>query len=370
MQRLIVFILCGWIGMGIGWWWLGRDSQLNLLVPVGTSLVTSKFQTLGFLPFWLVSDFNAESTSMLNRIAYFSLPLAADGTIAKLANPREENPGWTTLKRFKVKPSSKQDLSLTIFSGDEEVIYALLSDPIVSARNLVADVAPIMRDYGFTDLNLDIESINPASATAQLKFTQYVQALKSELTRSQLGSLTVELQPSALFQTYLTDPVAIGQIADYVVIMTYDFHYPGSILAGPVAPLGGAGTERVWDVTLSAKAAASLIPAHKLLLGIPVYGYEWQTLDESPGSPVIPGTGVFASDARVAKLDFSHQLDVVASEPYVIFPENDYFHQIYFSNAAAVAAKVKLAHQLHLGGVAFWALGYEASSDLSPLPDL
>jgi spore germination protein len=153
--------------------------------------------------------------------------------------------------------------------------------------------------------------------------------------------------------------------------MTYDYHYIGSFTSGANAPIGGAGTTIEYDTETAVKEALKAIPSIKVLLGIPLYGYEWETLDSIPESATIPGGSSTASVRRVADLlrtcaSCAAQLDTVAREPYVIFPEKNYFNQIYFENESSMKEKIVLAQKYHLGGVALWALGYEDDSMLTP----
>ncbi len=79
-----------------------------------------------------------------------------------MGNAREEEPGWTWLKnsdldnRLQMAKSKGQTLSLVVFNGNQDDIYKMINDPYLSAKNLLADVIPVMKQYGFTDLNLDI----------------------------------------------------------------------------------------------------------------------------------------------------------------------------------------------------------------------
>src|SRR5450756_1349207 len=64
---------------------------------------------------------------------------------------------------------------------------------------------------------------------------------------------------------------SVGRAADRVFIMGYDFHGPGSAIPGPVAPLLN-GPKTVADAVAR---YARLVPAGKLILGVPAYGYSW-----------------------------------------------------------------------------------------------
>jgi len=346
--------------------------------PILTTFNVKKPEIVGFLPYWLLNKADKDYSQYITTLTYFGLALNRDGTVKKLNNPQEEEPGWTTLKRDKfaarLADAKKHNLkqSLLVISGDDGVIGDMIADPVTNANNLVNDVAPIMKDKGFTDLNLDIESFMDASESARTNFTMFVTTVVQQIKEQKLGTVTLDLIPISLVKNKIYDAKALGAIVDRIVLMTYDYHYTGSFTAGAVAPIGGAGTTIEYDVETAVKEAIKSIPGSKLLLGIPLYGYEWETMDPAPESATIPGGSSIASVRRVSDLlaacaTCSAQLDSVAREPYLISPENDYFNQIYFENEASMKEKIVLAEKYHLGGVALWALGYEDNSILHPL---
>lgn len=66
----------------------------------------------------------------------------------------------------------------------------------------------------------------------------------------------------------------LGQILDHVAIMSYDFAWSGSA-PGPVSP--GYWMENVYNW------ATSQVPAHKLMMGLPLYSYFW-TIHDYPSN--------------------------------------------------------------------------------------
>lgn len=154
--------------------------------------------------------------------------------------------------------------------------------------------------------------------------------------------------------------------------MGYDYHYAYSFLSGPVAPISGTGSIREYDVETAVKLALNVIPPEKLILGIPLYGYEWDTLNNQPISAVIPGSGKTASTMRVEELLKDCQncitgIEEEAQQPYLIIPEEKYYRQIFYENEESLSKKLDLSKKYKLGGVAIWALGYEDSTILNPL---
>ncbi|MFH1280238.1 MAG: glycosyl hydrolase family 18 protein [Candidatus Beckwithbacteria bacterium] len=351
---------------------LSFDSQLYKTLGV------KKPQIIGFQPFWLLQKANKPYEKYINTFTYFSLTLDTDGTIVKLVNPQEEEPGWTTLKsdslQEKLQQAKKNNLklSLLIHNSNEASISALLKEPEKHAQNLVGDAMPIMQKYGFTDLNLDIESFEVASESAQQQYTAFIREVKSGVDKNNLGTLTVEVPPISLVQPRLINVEEIAKIADSIVLMAYDFHYIYSYIAGPVAPIGGVDTVREFDVAIVLKEALNVIPPEKVILGIPLYGYEWETISNKPGAPTIPSGSATASNRRIEELlascdNCTKAYDEQAKQPYVIFQDGDYFHQIYYEDEQSLGEKLKLAKEHKIAGVALWALGYEGENLLEPL---
>lgn len=346
------------------------------------SLGIQKPLVMGFVPYWLVSKVKPESLTKLNRVTYFGLELNPDGTLIKLSNPTETEPGWQTLHSGKFSELMKNkshlgmDTSLLVHLSNEASISALLTKPTEHAVNLVNDAEPIMKQHGFTDLNLDIESFRVASASAQTQMTSFLTEVKKQLVARKLGTLTTELTVASLIKPNVLQPAEVGRISDRVVLMAYDFHYTGSFVSGSVAPMGGAKEKWEHDVVESVELATKVMPAEKIILGIPLYGYEWETLSDIPESAVIPGTGKTATTARIDQIKKdcpSCQMyrDAVSGSPYLILPRNadSAIQQIYFEDVTSLQQKIELAKTYKLGGIAFWAIGYEGEGLLTPLND-
>lgn len=371
LKKIVLFILVAVLGAGcaVGTMYLLGVSPVRFDNPILTTVGITKPEIVGFLPYWLIPKATKDYSKYITTLTYFGLSLNGDGTIKKLNNPGEEEPGWTALKAHKF-PAYNAKQSLLVISGDDEVIGSIVNDPVTSANNLVSEVSPIMKDQGFTDLNLDIESFLDASPAAQANFTTFVKTVKNGMHTT----VTLDLIPIALVKEKLYDARALGQIVDRIVLMTYDFHYTGSFTAGANAPIGGAGTTLEYDTETAVKEALKVMPANKILLGIPLYGYEWETIQNVSESATIPGGASVASSARVEEVlsqcaSCSAVTDPVAKEPYVIFPKNDYFNEIYFENADSMKTKIAMAQKYRLAGVALWALGYEDSTMLAPFTD-
>ena len=369
------YIVLGIVGllMGISIGYICTGNYVPLAIP-------QKSQVVGFLPYWLLAQTHMTYDNSVTTLAYFGLRVNGDGKIVRYDAPGEEEPGWYALQSGKVNThlaQAKKDgvlLSLVIFCGDQTAIAQLLSDPAHHAQTLMADLQPVMQTYGFKDLNIDIESTSLASASAQQSFTTFMQTIKQNLDTDHRATLTVDVMSTASIKPNIADLPKIQAVVDHIILMTYDYHYTGSSVTGAVAPLNGVTTDAEFDVETAVKEALRSVPPSKLLLGTPLYGYEWETLSDTPHAGVMPGSGLTVSNRRAESFiqscaTCSAHFDPVTQESYVVYKDQDTgtYHQMFYPDKQSTQAKATLAHTYKLGGLALWALGYEGDSILDPL---
>lgn len=380
-KKVVIILLCLCAGISLSAVFiLSGGSVQHTISPINDmpSINMKRPEIVGFLPYWLLGKADKQYERFITTLTYFGIAIQGDGSIMKTINPGELEPGWNNLQREEVSArladatQKKLKKSLLIISGEESVIRELLVNPSETATTMMQEVAPIMKEKGFTDLNLDIETFMEASDSDRGKFTEFVKTVKDILVSQKLGTLTIDLIPIALMRPKLYDPKELGKLADSVVLMTYDYHYSGSVTSGAVAPIGGAGDTIEFDVETSVKEALKVMPKEKILLGVPLYGYQWETISEASESATIPGGSSTASVRRIAEklrvcTDCITGIDPYSQEPYLIYKEGDVYNQIYYEDEASMKKKIELAKKYSLGGIALWALGYEDDTLLKPL---
>jgi spore germination protein YaaH len=352
----------------------------NTLHEISDSLGLQQNNVVGFLPYWLINSAKNDYSAYITTLTYFGLTLEPDGTIQKFTNPGESEPGWYSLDSGKVDnmlataKRKKLNLSLLIFSGNEETIANLMENPEKSADNMITEVAPVMKKYGFTDLNIDIESVKDASPEARVHFTSFMKRVRKHVNEKHLGTLTIDVSPTALLRDYLIDVDEVAPYVDYMIFMTYDYHYSGSTVTGPVSPIGGMGKEAEFDTETAIKLAKQVMPENKILVGMPSYGYGWETLQPDSRSATIPGSGYVISNRKLEEQlkdceDCKITFDKNAKEYYVLYTDSETgtYHQIYYPEKEATQEKINLAEKYHIGGIAIWALGYEGNTIMDPL---
>lgn len=369
------------IFLGFGLFLLTPYLPLSFNNSFFLDLGIDKPQIIGFLPYWLVSKTRNNYNAEITTLDYFSLTISSDGHIVKLTNPQQEDPGWYDLqttqveKKFQEAKDNHVILSLTVSQADEATITTLIKNPNKSALNLLSDVIPVMKKYNFSNLNVDIESFKDTDTKSRGQFLTFLKIIKNELKKYNY-TLTVDIAPIAFIRYQLIDPVKTGEIADYMFIMGYDYHTVLSSNTGPIAPLSGINKETEFDVLTALYLAKSEIDPKKIIFGIPLYGYQWDSLSSNLGSATIPDTGETASNRRIESIFTSLcatcviKQDFLADEPDFIYQDkkgDTYFHQAFLLDTNSFAKRILVAKENNFAGVGLWALGYEGDSLLKSL---
>jgi peptidoglycan-N-acetylglucosamine deacetylase len=225
-----------------------------------------------------------------------------------------------------------------------EAVTRLLAKPRAQLK-FVENLVTHLHGCGAIGANIDIESLEPTDAGPYVDFL----ALLAEALHRHGMYLTVDVPLNE--EQY--DAEAISRVADAVVIMAYDEHFPGGA-AGPIASL-----EWFED---GIRDAVHRIGAKKSIVAIGAYGYDW-----AAGKPA----EVLGADEAVA-LAFRRHATVATSEGTV----NSRFayrddagaaHEVFFLDAVSawnelefVGGVGELARQgARPAGVGLWRLGLE-----------
>lgn len=210
---------------------------------------------------------------------------------------------------------------------------------------LISNIISTMMLKGYRTLDVDFEFVFPEDRLAYASFLEKIKKAFVPYRYSlwvALAPKTSSQQRGLLYEAH--DYKLIGDIADRVLLMTYEWGYKyGPPLA--VAPLNEV--RRVVDYALTE------IEPRKLVLGIPNYGYDFTlpyVRDQSEAT-VLSNVGALML-AREKKAEI--QFDNVAMSPYFDYYENGVQHRVWFEDARSIQAKLDLADEKNMVGVSFW----------------
>lgn len=256
--------------------------------------------------------------------------------------------GWEqTLAAAEASGSSKTLMvfgNTTLQKLGEFVVDAEAREAFVSSLGEIL-ANPV---YGFDRVAIDFEGLVPASSKDS--FTSLIREIKAELSTE--TKLTVVVPPSYYYAGY--DYKQIGELADEVVLMAYEFTHAESGL--PSAPLTLVGD--------SVRDALSHIPADKLLLGISKQANQWTTKADGTVE-FFRSPSIAAVETRIANPDTTSVMQLPYFLNRVTFTDARGSHLLWYENAQSIQAKLRLAKEMGLRGVALWQINQLTDEDWS-----
>jgi spore germination protein len=225
-----------------------------------------------------------------------------------------------------------------------ELIAPMLHDPELMRQHVLA-ITRFATAKHLAGVDIDYEELMASDRDA---FSRFISALGHALhRRGKILSIDVFAKASDAGydqRNEAQDYRALGQAADQVRLMAYDYRWPGSA-PGPVAP--------IWWVNQVLSYATREIPAKKIILGVPLYGYDWSA-----------GQGKAMTWLQVFGLLKEHpspvHWDGASQSPWLRYTDpSGRHHVVWFENAYSASAKFEAAHQHGIGGVYLWMFGDE-----------
>lgn len=282
-------------------------------------------------------------TPYLTYLALFSYKVNRDGTLN--APPIDNLPA--------IASENSAALMMAITNLEEgafspELARLILTDESVQ-RTLLDEIIRIAGQVNYRDIHFDFEFI-----PGELR-ESYNQFLRRAKERFQANGLLLSTalapknradQPGELYEAH--DYRAHGEIADMVVLMTYEWGYSG----GP--PMAVSPIEPVRAVV---EYALTEMPAEKILLGQNLYGYDW-TLPFEPGGDLARALSPNQAIQLARTTNQAIQFDSEAQAPFFNYWDAEgNQHEVWFEDARSIQAKFDLIRELNLLGIAYWKLG-------------
>ncbi len=334
--------------------------------PHSSALVPNSFIIMGFAPYWNLKKLTPESGEGITHFAYFTLHLNASGGIYTHVNAREQDPGYTNFLRLLAKTIEvpRKPLILTFMPSDQDALIAIISSTGTRTQ-AVTSITSALRESGASGVNIDFEPIGDIAPSTRDNFTLFIKQLRSSLCPSstnQCPLISISIYASAGTKPRIWDLSELTSLSDYFVVMAYDYTMPSTHKAGPNSPLRDAGDNFEHNIIKNIAEITNLVPSRQILLGIPLYGYEWDTVDESKYAPT-ESRGVTASLERIEQMLRERTLSLLwdrnSLTAYGVASKSGQISQIYFENETSLRLKLEFVKSTNLGGIALWALGYD-----------
>ena len=289
----------------------------------------------------------SEQLPYMTYLTPFTYGVGANGTLVPLADEAL----LTAAPDFGVQPWMHLSTLTEEGSFSTERAQELLTDETLQTL-LTAQVEATLRAKGYGGLDVDFEYLPPALAD---EYAAFIRRLRQQLNPQgwsvivALAPKTSEGQKGLLYEAH--NYAALGEAANAVLLMTYEWGYT----YGP--PMAVAPLPQVQQVL---QYALSVIPAEKIFLGFPTYGYDWP-LPFTKGVTRAQSISPQEALALARQYGAAIRYDGTAQAPWFRYTAPDGTeHEVWFEDARSSLAKFDLVTDNGLQGVGFWNLMRQA----------
>jgi hypothetical protein len=315
---------------------------------VANASPTAPHEVFGYAPYWSLPEASQFPLGDFSTIAYFSLDVNPNGSI------QESGPGWNGYESqdfadlVDAAHQAGDRVVLTATDFSQSSLDTLTSDP-TAGETLGVELYQLVKDKNLDGVNLDLEGTGSADQAgldhlvSQVDFVLHGNNPHYQLTMATYASSAGD--PNGFY-----DISGLSKWVDAFFVMAYD------VSQGPT----GDGDENGSDASYVTQYA-SAVGASKVILGLPLFGYDEPTsgpdLGDAPAGPSEPVTYAQAVASGPTYWDAATQT------AWTSYQVGGQWHQVFFDNANTLDLKVKLAVQSNLLGVGAWALGMEGDDN-------
>ena len=230
---------------------------------------------------------------------------------------------------------------------NNNLITSVVNNPVYK-KKLLDQLVETMLRKGYQGVDIDFEYILAEDRDA---FTDFVREV-TEVMHAYGFHSSVALAPKtgADQQGVLyagKDYRSLGEAADHVLLMTYEWGYT----YGP--PMAVAPIPQVRRVV---EYALTEIPAYKIDLGIPNYGYDWP-LPYERGVTAATTLGNIQAVRLAIQYGVPILFDEQAQSPHFHYQdEQGVEHEVWFEDVRSMQAKFHLISEYDLRGCGYWQI--------------
>lgn len=209
--------------------------------------------------------------------------------------------------------------------------------------------------YKLDGINIDFENVYKEDKDALTQFVRELTPLLKE--QGLVVSIDVTIPDGSDTWSKCFDRKALGEVVDYVMLMTYDQHWATSPVAGSVAQI-------TW-VEKNLVKVINMVPKEKLLLGLPFYTRLWEEEKTDNGKIRVTNPKVLSMESARKMADENNaqvKWDEESGQFYTEFKKDNKNYKIWIEDENSINLKSSLVHKYKLAGTAAWR-----RSDESPV---
>jgi hypothetical protein len=320
--------------------------------PAGADLGRSPSATVfGFLPYWVSAPYL--QYDLISVLACFSIDMGASGTI-------------TSWHGFPSAFSGPIDgihsagglavVTVVNFSGSQ--IHSILTTGRATA---ISTLQGVLTSTAVDGICIDFEGVQAADRD---DLTSFMQVLRDSLESVEPGCHLSICTPAVDWSGAFDYPGLAGA-CDALMMMCYPFHGSWSTEAGPCCPLTGWGSSPSSASNMAWTIGDYIIndpDIHsKLVVGLPYYGFEWETADQYAHSEAIGDClTLYYSSLALRAAQYGRLWDGESLTPWYAYDDGTW-NQGWYDDPVSLGLKYSLVLDSGIQGIGVWALGYDGS---------
>lgn len=213
--------------------------------------------------------------------------------------------------------------------------------------NAIKEILAYASLYKLDGINIDFENIYKKDKDALTQFVREITPLLHE--QGLVVSIDVTIPGGSDTWSQCYDRKALGEVVDYVMLMTYDQYWKSSPKAGSVAQI-------TW-VERNVVRVLEMVPGEKLLLGLPFYTRLWQEETDSNGKVKVSNPKVLSMESAKKMIQENNaavEWDEESGQFYAEFKKDNITYKIWVEDENSINLKSSLVHKYKLAGTAAW----------------
>ncbi|WP_368504347.1 glycosyl hydrolase family 18 protein [Alkalihalophilus sp. As8PL] len=286
-----------------------------------------------------------EVAEYLTFVTIFSYEMNRDGTLRPIDDQAIINTAY-----------SQNAIPLMVITNIEDGGFSTeLATEVLQSEELqdrlLDEAIAIMEEKGYLGLDFDLEYLGTENREAYNNLMRKAKVRLDEKGFYLSSALAPQVEAGmegVLYEGH--DYATHGELADFVFLMTYEWGWTG----GP--PRAVAPIDQVRRVI---EFAASQMPNDKIMMGIPLYGYDW-TLPYVAGESRARAIDHQQAIQLAVRYNAAIEYDQTAQSPFFRYvDEEGRQHEVWFDDARSIQAKFDLVKEFGLRGLFYWVLGWD-----------
>ncbi len=303
----------------------------------------------GFWPYWVDPNSYQPKWGDLTYVMYYSMAAQSDGTLD------DGHMGNFNTVANKARDNNVR-VAIVVSSFNQDVEDSILAN---HRTDIVNSILSMLDNYNADGVLLDFPNIRDTNsvtggANSQL-WEELISTLYNAVKYKDASYLVAFSTSGAVSHAFRNSELA--SYVDSIYLWGYEFHWSTSQNTGAVAPYNDPNQ---YDIIDAVSILENYFPRWKIILGVPLYGYEWPAESNQPGAKTTgSGTEYSMKEMESRASDYGRNWDSDSHTPWYAYQDGGHWYQGGYDDRESLKLKWNYVISEGLGGTGLWSLSNE-----------